>query len=497
MSKSQSIRAGSAWILSGNAALQLLQFVVGIVLARLLSPADFGALVTIQVFTGIAGFVASGGMGQALVRAKNVEPLHFQVVFTVQLISGCVIYSVFWWSAPLLASAYDTPVYRELVRVSALGFIIRPFINVPSSWLQREMRFRRRTVLQLLSLPIGSLASIVLAARGHGPWSLVWGGLISSVTLAVLSVGTYPGFVRFRFREEIFKELGAYSAKLTLNDVTSYLRNQTSNFLLGALAGASSVGLYNKADSLAKLPQTISGAVYDPVFRGLSRLSGDLGQARQLYYRAITLLAVYMLPLYFGLIWLAEPFILLVYGEKWLPAATPLKILCAGGVFACVGHPAGAVLAAHNWLGRELVVQLNATALVAAACIGGLRWGLEGVACGALLAWGYSTLHLLVLCNRCIGTRATDVLRSLAPALGLATAMNAALFVAHETLGEFMGGTHSASYLFAMTFAGLLVYGGCFLLVPIPAVASEAARWRSVLNRYARGERMPRDSRSQ
>jgi teichuronic acid exporter len=491
MSAPQSIRSGSAWIFSGNASLQVVQFIVGVVLARLLSPADFGALVTIQIFTGIAGFLASGGMGQALVRARNADASHFQVVFTIQLLSGCVIYCVFWGLAPMLATAYQNPVYRDLVRVSALGFIIRPFVNVPNSWLQREMRFRRRTALQLLSVPIGSAASIILAARGHGPWSLVLGGLVSSVTLAILGIATYPRFVRLRLEMTIARELGTYSAKLTLNDILSYMRNQTANFLIGALAGATSVGLYNKADSLAKLPQTISGAVYDPVFRGLSKLSGDPCQSRQIYYRAITLLAVYMLPIYFGLMWLAEPFILLVYGEKWLLAAMPLKILCAGGVFACVGHPAGAVLAANNWLGRELVVQVAATALVAAACIGGLRWGLEGVAFGLLIAWGYSTLHLLVLCNRCIGARLTEVTRSLGPALGLAAAMNVALFVVDRLFASALDGTRSAFYLFAMTFAGFIVYAGCFLMVPIPPIASEAARWRAAMIRIVRAKDKP------
>lgn len=486
MNLAQSIRSSSAWVLGGNFSLQLLQFAIGVVLARLLAPSDFGILVTIQVFTGIAGFVASGGMGQALVRAKTVDTIHAQVVFTFQLITGVLIYVLFYFSSPIIAHAYDNPIYIDLTRVSALSFLLRPFANVPTALLQREMRFRRRTVLQLLSVPLGSVASIVLAAQGHGPWSLVLGGLVSSVTLAVLGVATYPHVVRLRLKSVVVRELGAFSAKLTLNDFASYLRNQTANFLLGALAGAASVGLYNKADSLAKLPQSISGAVYDPVFRGLSKLSGDFGQSRQIYYRAITLLAVYMLPLYFGLIWLAEPFILHVYGEKWLPAATPLKVLCAGGVFACVGHPAGAVLAANNWLGRELVVQVATTALVAAACIGGLRWGLNGVACGLLIAWAYSTLHLLVLCNRCIGARMPDVIRSLGPAVALAAAMNFALFVVDGLFVAAMNGAHSTTYLFVMTFVGILVYSSCFLLVPIPAIASEAARWRTGLARIGR-----------
>lgn len=483
MQLGQSIRHGAAWVLSGNLSVQILQFAVGVVLARLLAPADFGILVTIQIFTGVAGFLASGGMGQALVRAQDATPHHFQTVFTLQLLTGLVIYAVFYVLAPYIADWYDQPVYRDLIHVSALSFVLRPFVNMPSAWLQREMRFRQRTTLRLVTAPLGSIASIVLAWLGHGPWSLVIGGLASSVAYAVLSQFIVPVRPGIRFDAELTRQLGLYSVKFTGNDLVSYLRNQLANFLLGVLSGPTTVGLYNKADSLAKLPQTISGAVYEPIFRGLSKTVDDADKSQYIYYRTISLLAVYMLPIYFGLMWLAEPFIVVVYGEKWLPSALPLAILSTGGVLACIGHPAGAVLAANNWLGREIVVQVVTAALTAIACIVGIRWGLAGVATGLLVAWLYSTLHLSVLCARCIGGSMAKLWRNLRPGLTLCACMNLALLATHVTLESHFDTRRSAAYLLTMVAAGVFTYGACFLLLPIESIAGEVARWRNTLRK--------------
>src|SRR5579872_4965554 len=143
MSLGESIRHGAKWLLGGNVASQALQFAFGVVLARLLVPADFGTLVTVQIFTGLAGFVSGGGMGQALIRAKEAKREDFQVVFTVQLALGLLVYVVFFIMAPAFAHWYDNPLYKDLFRVSAITFLLRPFSNMPNAWLTREMRFKQ------------------------------------------------------------------------------------------------------------------------------------------------------------------------------------------------------------------------------------------------------------------------------------------------------------------------------------------------------------------
>ena len=173
--------------------------------------------------------------------------------------------------------------------------------------------------------------------------------------------------------------------------------------------GPAAVGTYNKADSLVNIPfGTISGSLYEALFRGLSTVQGDLTESKRLYLRSIEMLAVYTLPLYLGMAWLAEPFILGVYGPKWSEAITPLSILALSGVFTCIGHPAGAVLAAQNMLGRELVVQITFLGTTLAGILIGMHWGVAGIAVSIVAARGVSALQITRLVatrlpNRCAG----------------------------------------------------------------------------------------------
>ena len=144
------------------------------------------------------------------------------------------------------------------------------------------------------------------------------------------------------------------------------------------------------------------------------------------------------------------------------------------------------MLAANNWLGREIVIQLATTAIVAVSCLVGLRWGLRGVAFGLLIAWGYGSLQLFVLCLRCIGGSFGKLLRSLAPGLMLNACMSLALLAGHEVLARHLDTSRSAVYLLAMSAIGALTYAACFLFLPIKAIESESLRWRTLLLRRFR-----------
>ena len=129
-------------------------------------------LVTIQIFTGFVSLIASGGMGQALIRAKEASERDFQVVFSMQLAIGALIYLAFFLIAPWFAAWFHDPAYRNLLRVSALSFLIRPFLNVQNVWLHREMRFKEAAVVGLATALLTGIVSIAMAASGFGVWSL-------------------------------------------------------------------------------------------------------------------------------------------------------------------------------------------------------------------------------------------------------------------------------------------------------------------------------------
>src|SRR5574337_1471346 len=140
MTLAQNIRDSSKWLIGSNVMSQALQFAFGIVLARLLTPADFGMIVTIQIFTGVIGLIASGGMGQALVRAKEASDHDFQVVFTLQLLICIAVFASLFLVAPAFALWFGEPLYEDLLRVSAINFLLRPFLSIHTTWLRSEER---------------------------------------------------------------------------------------------------------------------------------------------------------------------------------------------------------------------------------------------------------------------------------------------------------------------------------------------------------------------
>lgn len=476
------MRHGAAWILASNTGNQILGFAFGIILARLIAPGDFGMLLTVQVFTGLAGLISGGGMGQALVRAKDVTQADYDIVFTLQLIIGCLIYAGFFIAAPWFARWYNTPLYADLLRLSALSFIVRPFVNLPGSILYRNMRYKTRAHVGLIALVISNATNILLAYFGYGVWSLVWGGIIGALANAALLIplsNWRPGF-SLDFKRS--RHIARYGMLVTTNDILVYLRNQVSIFILSRTLGPASVGLFNKGQTLAKMPHSfVTGSVYQVLFRALASEQDSLDKNRQLFFRSISLVAVYTTPFYIGLLWLAEPLIRGVYGVRWVDSAGPLFVLAFAWPFWLMGNLSGAVLAARNWLGRELPVQIATLVISALAIIIALPYGIRGVAWAIVGVSVYSALHLYWLASRCLQTDIGNFFRAIAPATLLNALLALTLYLTNLSIPDSLR-QHDIAYLGWMGVTGTLVYGLSFLYLPITSLQAERRLWKLKLH---------------
>lgn len=481
MSLGDTIRGGVRWVVAGKIGHGFLQFALSIVLARLLMPTDFGLLVTVQIFTGIAGFVAGGGMGQALVQAKTVQPRDTHVVFTAQLCICIVIYLMFFMISPVFAAWFDEPQYENLLRVSALTFLIRPFANVPNSLLHHAMRYKANAFINIVILSVTGTTSVSLALLGFGVWSLVLGGIAGGLTNVVLAMSVSKWTPRLAFDMPILRRFANYGIKVTLNDIVVYLRNQSSNFVVSRFIGTEAVGLFNKAASLNQKPRgLLSGSAYHVVFRAMSKTQENLDQSKYIYLRTITLVSVYALPFYVGLWWVAEPFIVTVYGAHWAASAPILKILVFTALVDIINNQSGAVTAARRLLGRELLVQVGSWAILIAAIVVGYRWGSSGVAWAVVFASvPYALLMARIACRE-LRVSARDMWNAVKPALLLNTVLALGLWLVDTLLTDEIASI-PAAYLLSMSAAGGLLYTVCFLYLPIPAVRKEAERWKSRL----------------
>jgi O-antigen/teichoic acid export membrane protein len=430
----------------------------------------------------VAGFFAGGGMGQALVRAKETTPADRDIVFTLQLIIGCLIYTLFFIAAPWFAQWYDNPLYGDLLRVSALSFLIRPFLSMPQSILHRAMRFRTQTLIRILTLVIATSVSISMAAAGYGVWSLVLGGLAGSVCTAFVlaPVAKWRPGLSLDFRRG--RGIAKYGFMVSINDIFNYLQNQVQFFILSRSLGPASVGLYNKGKNLSILPHSfITTSVYQVVFRAMAAEQDNLDKCRYIFFRSITLVAVYGTPFYLGFLWLAEPLVRGLYGNNWVAAAAPLAILAYAWPFLIVINLSGAVTAAKNWMGRELLVSVATFIITGLAVLIALPYGLEGIATAIVCVAVYRFLHMYYLALSCLKARWHALFKALLPATLLNLILALVLFATNHVLPVEVKQIDLA-YVAAMAVSGGLVYAACFLYLPIPALATEQRRWKTRLH---------------
>jgi O-antigen/teichoic acid export membrane protein len=469
-------------LLLGNAGNQILAFLFGVVLARLLTPDVFGILVAIQIYTGFLGLVAGGGMGQALVQAREVSRQDYDAVFSVQLVIGIAIYLGFYFVAPYFAIWYENVLYQDLLRVAALSFLLRPFVNLSSNILRRDMRFKALAGVNMLTLTLSSATSITLAWLGYGVWSLIIGGLIASfagIAILLPLAGWRPALTLSWVRA---RNLARYGFLVSVGDVIVYIRSQVPNLVLSRTLGVHALGIFNKAYSLARTPNLqITGSLYQVTFRALAQEQDNLDLSRYLYLRSITLVGVYTWPAFVVMAWLALPTVRLLYGENWVEAAGPLRWFALAGPLAMVEMLGGCVLAARGWLGREIPVQVAQTVILTLGVLGGLSFGLIGVAIGAGLASVYGALHLTWLSARCLSMPLRSTLVALLTPMLFALAMAFVWLLMDHAWPS--NGRSELLYIATRLAVSGIVFVCLFFLVPIRCLESERVRWLVTMKR--------------
>ena len=492
MNLGDSIRHGTKWLVTGNLSGQALQFAFGIVLARLLTPADFGLLVTAQIFTGFVGMFAGGGMGEALVQAKEVREEDFQTVFTFQLATGALIYAGFYLVAPWFALWFHEPIYESILRVSALSFLLRPFANNPRIRLQREMRFKEIALIALINLVIVSSVSIAMAASGFGVWSLVLSGLIGIPTNIALLCWRAPWRPILHYSRTSARALASYGFKDIAIDLVVYFRTQTTNLIVAKLMGPFEVGLFNKGSSLAYIPtRVVSGSTYEVIFRALSKVQDNLDHSRYVYFRTVMLASLYSFPVYIALAWVTEAFVVGVYGSHWLGSVAPLRILCLAAPAFLLQLISGALVAARNRLTEEIWLQLQSWVLFIVLGLIGSQFGVVGIAWAVVLATYYIAIRLSLLALDSIGSRPLELLRAFIPTLRLCGVEVAALLIMYLLLSSMSIRLPLLLHCAAFSFTGFAVYAAMFLFYPDRQLVAEANRWRSLIGLRPRGASPP------
>ena len=396
---------GASWTAVEQAATTALKFATLAVLARLLSPAEFGLAAAALLIAQLASMFSEAAMGQALVQRPELRPEHVRVAFTVMLLLGLGAAIAVAAAAPVIASFFGMPPLERIVPVLAVLIPIQSLSAISLALLSRQGRFRYLALARLPCVALGySLVAIGLALAGAGVWALLLGTISRDVLLLLALYGATRHDLRPSINRQAIKDLAGFSTGQTLAQLANYAAQNGDYAVVGRLLGAQALGYYSRAYQLMMLPATFMSSVTTRVlFPLMASVQEDRARLAGAYLRCIAAVSALTLPLSVVLSSCAEEIIFVLLGDQWEAAATPFAILSLVLVFRSARNIANAATIAQGASFRLAWRQGVYALLVILGAVLGARWGIDGVAVAVAVAIGIYYGLSAQLANRLLG----------------------------------------------------------------------------------------------
>ncbi|MCD8266010.1 MAG: lipopolysaccharide biosynthesis protein [Prevotellaceae bacterium] len=328
-----------AWTGFERLGTQAIQFIVGIVIARVLMPSDFGIIGMLTIFIAIAQTFLDSGFANALIQKKDRTEVDYSTVFYFNIAISLVLYGLFYVSAPFIASFYNMPQLKSVARVISLSLIINGLSIVQTARLSIELNFKLQSLGSLVSIIISGVVGIAMAYAGFGAWALVF----QTLTLAASRTLILWLFSHWRplwaFSVVSFRKLFSFGSKLLCTGMINTIYQNLYTLVIGKAFNAAEVGFFNRGELFARLPaDTMTQTVVKVNFPILSEYQND--DVKLIHaYRKLLRMPMYVLYFIFAcIIGAASPMIEVVLGEKWLPCVPVLQILCLGYMWSPLTH---------------------------------------------------------------------------------------------------------------------------------------------------------------
>jgi len=324
---------GLFWTFGQQVGVQGINFVVQLLLARLLLPEAFGLIALIQIFLAIGQSLLDGGMTSSLIRTKDPSQEDYSSVFFINIIASIIVYIILFLFAPLISQAFSLPELMLIIRVYAVSFIIQAFVGVQTTRLTVEMNFKLQTYMQIPSTLIGGLVGIWLALKGLGVWSLVWMQLVTSILFMLqhwFRTNWRPSFVLSKQKLSYHFKFGY---KLTLSAILTSIYTNIYSVIIGKLFSVTQLGYYNQANTLRMFPvQNLTVSLQKVTYPLFSTLQDDNIKLKNVFKRITFLVFFIVSPLMLFLIIIASPLFRILLTEKWLPAVPYFQILSLSAI---------------------------------------------------------------------------------------------------------------------------------------------------------------------
>lgn len=411
-----------------------ISFLANLVLARLLSPDDFGAIGLLAIFILLSNTFIDGGFGAALIQKKNTTNRDYSTIFYWNIVLAIILYVILFFCSPLIASFFHTPVLKSVLRVQALILITNSLGVVHISIIRKELKFKLLTYAYFFPMLISAIVAVILAYKGWGIWALVSLQLFNSLLQVILLwfLNRWRPTLEFDFQS--FKGLFSYGSFLLLSNLINTFCDNFQGLLIGRKFNSSLMGYYSQAKKLEEVPTltltTITSQVTFPVF---AKIIDDKEALFSAHKKCLRVLNIVNTPLMVLLFVIASQLFIILYSEKWIASIPYFQILCIGGLANCLQSVNYSVYIAsgrsRQMFRWNIIKRMTGIVLM----IVGVNWGIEGVLFGMVISYWITYVINALLANKVTGYSLLLQIKDFIPVL-FAAILSATITLAIEPL---------------------------------------------------------------
>jgi len=415
---------GLFWGVLSSGGMQLLNLIIGIFLARLLSPEEYGIVGMLAIFSLIAGNLQDSGFGVALINIKDIKHNDYNSVFWFNTGMSILLYLILFLCAPLIADFFHQPCLTSLSRFIFLALIFAGLGISPNAVLVRSLKMKEKAIISLSALLISGTVGVIMAYKGFSYWSLATQQVLYSFVICIGRYSFAHWWPTFKVDFTPVKQMFAFSYKVLITAVLGTISNNVLTVIFGRLFPAQAVGNYTQANKWNTMASSlVSGSVSQITQPVLVRVLGDNNRQRRVFGKMLRFTAFLSFPAMFGLALVAPEFILVTIGDKWINSIPLLQILCIGGAFLPLYTVYQNLFLSlgksdiYMWLNIAQIV-LIITAVLACTSLGFTAMVIAFACINVLwlLAWQFFAFKL-------IGYKFTTMLRDLLPFMFISLAV--------------------------------------------------------------------------
>lgn len=322
---------GVSWSFVEQILTRGANFVIGIILARLLTPTDYGLIGMISVFIAISQIFIDGGLSSALIRTKSPSEKDYSTVFIINLVLSLFFYTILFFSAKPVAEFYEQPVLKPFLRVISLTLVISSFGSIHNTLLTIRVDFKTKSIISIITALASGIIGIVFAYRGFGAWALAAQSLSATLVCTLLLICFVHWFPQTGFSKESFKRLFSYSSKLLASNLIRVIYDNAYPLVIGKRFSAASLGQYSRGSQFPSVANnTVTSALNRVAFPVLSQIQDDNKRLIDVYEKYIKLSCFIIFPILLWMCGCAKPLVLLLLTDKWLECVPFMQIFCFG-----------------------------------------------------------------------------------------------------------------------------------------------------------------------